>query len=307
MRNRNESQFKGLRLNASLFLQASAIVLFSLLLSGFGLKKATTPNNAITGDQIKASSFNIRLDHAGDGPNNWHKRKAAVATYIESANLHILGMQEVLDNQFQYLKNELNQYKAIGVGREDGLTKGEYAPIFYRDDMFTVLDSGTFWLSETPDQPSVGWDAAMERICTYAILKDKRNDREVHFYNTHFDHVGKDARINSAALIMDSIAAKSDGHWIILSGDFNVEPNTEAYKTIIQTDLQDSYEPAKVRLGPLGTFNGFNPDGNYSRRIDYVFTQGFAVDLYEANNLAYNTNFLSDHFPVITLLEYRPI
>ncbi len=304
MRKRNGSQFR--RLNAGLFLQTSAVFLLVLLLSGFELKKAATPHNAITGDQIKACSFNIRLDHAGDGANNWHKRKAAVAAYIESENLHIIGMQEVLDNQFQYLKNELDQYKAIGVGREDGISKGEYAPIFYRDDMFTVLDSGTFWLSETPEQPSVGWDAAMERICTYAVLKDRRNGREVHFYNTHFDHVGKAARVNSATLIMDSIASKSDGHWVILSGDFNVEPNMEAYKTIVQTDLQDSYEQAKVRLGPTGTFNGFNPNASHDRRIDYVFFKGFSVELYETNNLSYNNNYLSDHFPVIALLEYQP-
>ncbi len=256
---------------------------------------------------MKAASFNIRLDHAGDGVNNWHNRKEAVATFIASENLHIVGMQEVLDNQFQYLKKELGQYKAIGVGREDGVSKGEYAPIFYRDDLFTVLDSGTFWLSDTPQQPSVGWDAAMERICTYAILKDKRNGRAIHFYNTHFDHVGKAARQNSAALIMDSIAAKSAGQWVILSGDFNVEPNTLAYEKIVQSDLQDSYVQSNIRLGPVGTFNGFNPDGNYSRRIDYIFVRGFSVKLYEANNLSYNANFLSDHFPVITLLEYQPI
>ncbi len=262
-------------------------------------------DNSISRDQLKVASFNIRLDHAGDGANNWHKRKEAVAIYVAAENLHIVGMQEVLDNQFQFLKNNLPGYEAIGVGREDGVSKGEYSPIFYREDAFTVLDSGTFWLSTTPQEPSVGWDAAMERICTYAILKDKRNGREVHFYNTHFDHVGENARVNSARLIMDSIAAKSIGQWVILSGDFNVEPNTTAYQTIVQTDLQDSYEQAKVRLGPVGTFNGFKPDGNYSRRIDYIFSRGFSAELYEANNLSYNDNFLSDHFPVITLLEYQ--
>lgn len=284
----------------------AVLVGFGLLQCAFEKKAVEVTGKSITRDQVKAASFNIRLDHAGDGANNWHKRKAAVAAYIESENLHIIGMQEVLDNQFQYLKNELDQYKVIGVGREDGISKGEYAPIFYRDDMFTVLDSGTFWLSESPEQPSVGWDAAMERICTYAVLKDKRNGREVHFYNTHFDHVGKEARVNSAALIMDSIAAKSAGHWVILSGDFNVEPNTEAYQTIVQTDLQDSYEQAKVRLGPTGTFNGFNPNSSHDRRIDYVFFKGFSVELYETNNLSYNNNYLSDHFPVIALMEYQP-
>jgi endonuclease/exonuclease/phosphatase family metal-dependent hydrolase len=283
------------------------IAAFGLLQCAFEKEVVKTMDNNITRDQLKVASFNIRLDHAGDGANNWHNRKAAVATYINAENLHIVGMQEVLDNQFQYLKSNLEQYRTVGVGREDGVAKGEYAPIFYREDLFAVLDSGTFWLSATPQQPSVGWDAAMERICTYAVLKDKRNGKEVHFYNTHFDHVGKEARVNSAALIMDSIAAKSAGHWVILSGDFNVEPDTEAYKTIVQTDLQDSYEQSKVRLGPTGTFNGFNPSASHDRRIDYIFYRGFSVELYEANNLSYNNNFLSDHFPVIALLGYEPL
>lgn len=294
----------------STFRKSFAVALlaaFGFLQSSFDKETAEVMDNTITRDQLKVASFNIRLDYAGDGANNWHKRKEAVVSFLESEDMHIVGMQEVLDNQFQFLKNNLPGYQAIGIGREDGATKGEYSPIFYREDVFTVVDSGTFWLSTTPNKPSVGWDAAMESICTYAVLQDERNGREVHFYNTHFDHVGKDARVNSAKLIMDSIAAKSAGHWVILSGDFNVEPSTAAYKTIVQTDLQDSYEETEVRLGPVGTFNGFNPDGNYSRRIDYVFTRGFSVDLYEANNLSYNANFLSDHFPVITLLEYRPI
>ena len=288
-------------------LAVAILAAFGLLQCAFEKKTVNVMDHNITRDQLKVASFNIRLDYSGDGANNWHKRKEAVVAFLEAEHMHIVGMQEVLDNQFQYLKNGLPGYKTIGVGREDGVSKGEYAPIFYREDLFTVLDSGTFWLSTTPDEPSVGWDAAMERICTYAVLKDKRNGREVHFYNTHFDHVGEEARVNSAALIMDSIAAKSAGHWAILSGDFNVEPSTTAYKTIVQTDLQDSYEQAKVRLGPVGTFNGFNPNASHDRRIDYVFFKGFSVELYETNNLSYNTNYLSDHFPVIALLEYQPI
>lgn len=286
-------------------LAVAILTAFGLLQCAFEKKTVNVMDHNITRDQLKVASFNIRLDYSGDGANNWHKRKEAVVAFLEAEHMHIVGMQEVLDNQFQYLKNGLPGYKTIGVGREDGVSKGEYAPVFYREDLFTVLDSGTFWLSATPDEPSVGWDAAMERICTYAVLKDKRDGREVHFYNTHFDHVGEEARVNSAALIMDSIAAKSAGHWVVLSGDFNVEPSTTAYKTIVQTDLQDSYEQAKVRLGPVGTFNGFNPDGNHTRRIDYVFTRGFAVQLHETNDLSYKANFISDHFPVIALLEYQ--
>ncbi len=282
-------------------------VVFSLLLYACEKEEPVVPpDNTITNYPIKAASFNIRFDNPGDGANNWRNRKQAVASFLQAENMHLIGMQEVLDNQFRYLKNRLDGYRAVGVGREDGATQGEYAPVFYREEVFTLRDSGTFWLSSTPAEPSIGWDAVLERICTYAILEDLRNGREVHFYNTHFDHVGDDARVNSARLIMDSIAAKSAGHWVILAGDLNAAPGSFPYKQIIQGGLKDSYQ-SKVRLGPVGTFNGFNPDGSYLRRIDYVFVRGFSVELYETGNVVYNGNFLSDHFPVITLLEYRPL
>ncbi len=288
-----------------LFFPALAVA-FALLLYACEKEEMEVPDNTIISYQIKAASFNIRFDNPDDGANNWHNRKEAVVSFLQSENLDIIGLQEVLDNQFRYLKNKLDGYQAIGVGREDGVARGEYAPVFYRDDIFSVRDSGTFWLSPTPGEPSVGWDAVLERICTYAILQDQRNGREVHFYNTHFDHVGDDARVNSARLITDSIAVRSAGHWVILTGDFNTEPNSFAYEQIVQAGLQDSYQ-GKVRLGPVGTFNGFDPNGAHLRRIDFVFVRGFSVELYKTSNLLYNANFLSDHFPVITLLEYRPL
>ncbi len=278
----------------------------SLFLTACEKEEAPTPDNTITNHPIKAASFNIRFDNPADGANNWHNRKTGIVSFLQAEDLHIIGMQEVLDNQFNFLKNKLDGYQAVGVGREDGATQGEYAPIFYRNDVFTLVSSGTFWLSTTPNVPSIGWDAVLERICTYAILQDQRNGREVHVYNTHFDHVGDNARVNSARLITDSIAVKSAGHWVILTGDLNTEPNSFAYDQIVQTGLKDSYQ-SLVRLGPTGTFNGFNPNGEYLRRIDFVFVRGFAVELYKTSSLLYNDNYLSDHFPVITSLEYRPL
>jgi len=281
-------------------------VTLSLLLYACKEDKPEAPDNTFQNYQIKVASFNIRFDNPGDAINNWHNRKAAITSFLEAENMHIIGMQEVLNNQFQYLQNMLSAYQTVGVGREDGATEGEYAPVFYREDIFTVLDSGTFWLSETPGIPSIGWDAVLERICTYALLVDQRNGRQVHIYNTHFDHVGANARLSSARLITDSIEAKSAGHWVILSGDLNTEPNSFVYEQIINGGLKDSYQ-SKVRLGPVGTFNGFTTNDEYLRRIDYIFIRGFSSELYETNDLLYNNNFLSDHFPVITLLEYRPL
>jgi endonuclease/exonuclease/phosphatase family metal-dependent hydrolase len=262
-------------------------------------------DNEIRNERLKVSSFNIRFDNPGDNANRWDNRKQSIVLFLESENLDIIGMQEALVHQKDYLDDQLSAYESVGIGREDGVAAGEFAPIYYKKELFTLVDSGTFWLSETPQDPSIGWDAVLERICTYVYLRDNRNDRLIHFYNTHFDHVGSEARQNSARLIMDSIRSNSANEWVILAGDLNTEPDSEPYNVILEGGLSDSYN-ARVRFGPVGTFNGFDPGGSFSRRIDYVFLNGFSSESYFANDLTVNGNFISDHFPVISLLEYRP-
>jgi endonuclease/exonuclease/phosphatase family metal-dependent hydrolase len=257
--------------------------------------------------EVKASSFNIRFDNPDDGPNNWHNRKEHVVAFVRDRSIEIVGMQEVLNNQFEYLKTELPQYSAVGVGRDDGISQGEYAPIFFKTDLFELIDSGTFWLSETPETPSIGWDAVIKRICTYAILKDLRNDREIHFYNTHFDHVGDQARIESAKLITERIQSNSAGEWVILTGDLNVEPGTPPYATIADAGLSDAFFSNESE-GPVGTWNGFQNSSAYNRRIDYVFSNGFASLYYLTSDETYvSGRFLSDHFPVVVTYEFRPL
>jgi len=262
-------------------------------------------DNEIRNESLKVSSFNIRFDNPADDENRWDNRKQSIVLFLESEDLDIIGMQEALVHQKDYLDDQLTAYESVGIGREDGLAAGEFAPIYYKKELFTLVDSGTFWLSETPETPSVGWDAVLERICTFVYLQDIRNDRVIHFYNTHFDHVGSEARQNSARLIMDSIQSNSANEWIILAGDLNAEPNSEPYNIILAGGLTDSYN-ARARFGPVGTFNGFNQSGSFNRRIDFVFMNGFSSESYFANDLTVNGNFISDHFPVITVLEYRP-
>ncbi|MEM7107348.1 MAG: endonuclease/exonuclease/phosphatase family protein [Bacteroidota bacterium] len=261
--------------------------------------------NDIINYDLKVSSFNIRFDNPGDDENRWDNRKQNIVLFLESENLDIIGMQEALVHQKKFLDDQLRDYKSVGIGREDGLTAGEFAPIYYKKELFTLLDSGTFWLSETPQSPSIGWDAVLERICTYAYLQDNRNDREIHFYNTHFDHVGSQARQNSAQLILDSIQANSADQWVVLAGDLNTQPGSGPYDVIVEGGLEDSYN-SKVQFGPVGTFNGFNTEGSFDRRIDFVFMNGFSSESYFNNDLTVNGNFISDHFPVISVLEYRP-
>lgn len=260
----------------------------------------------ITDFTVKVSSFNIRFDNTGDGVNQWNNRKENVVSFLKTQDMDIVGMQEVLHSQMEYLQSNLPDYGSVGVGRQDGDSLGEYAPIYYKKEHFELVEGNTFWLSETPDSPSRGWDAVLERICTYAKLRDTRNNRIINIFNTHYDHIGSRARLESAKLIMDSVAAQDETEWVILTGDLNHTPDDRPYDILTAGNLEDCFF-SKSTFGPEGTFNGFNPDGTFNRRIDYVFAKGFARESYTTYDLIVSGNFLSDHFPVAALLEYRPL
>lgn len=256
--------------------------------------------------QLKVTSFNIRFNNPADGVNAWDNRKEHVLAYVEIEKADIIGMQEVLHDQLTYLSNNLENYSYYGIGRDDGLEAGEYSPIFYNTDRFDLLSSNTFWLSTTPEEPSLGWDAVIKRICTVVELKDKISDQEVKVFNAHFDHVGAAARNQSARLIMDSLGA-SNKQRIIVMGDFNTEPGTTPYKIFIDGGLKDSYS-SEIRFGPIGTWNGFNSGSTlFTRRIDFVLYDGFFPRSYVTDDVKVNGNFISDHFPVTGILEYRPL
>jgi endonuclease/exonuclease/phosphatase family metal-dependent hydrolase len=256
--------------------------------------------------ELKVCSFNIRFDNPADGFNNWENRRKAVVSFLAVESLDIFGLQEVLKNQLDYIEKSLPDYTRIGVGRDDGISAGEYAPVFFNSERFELRDSGTFWLSETPDVPSIGWNAALNRVCTYVILTDKVSGEEVHFYNTHYSHVSSTARLNSTGLILSRIDEWSENKRVILVGDLNVEPDNEVYSSIMSDGFDDSFL-SNLKLGPLGTFNGFRLTGFFSRRIDYIFSKGLHAEKYVCNSIVVDNQYLSDHFPVISNLEYRPI
>ena len=172
--------------------------------------------------KVDVMSFNIRLDHVADSLNNWKYRKDAAAQMIAYYTPDVVGMQEVLKNQLDDLKNRLPQYTALGVGRADGKEKGEYCSLFYKTDRFDLVKSGYFGLSETPDSIGIkGWDAACERIVTWAVLKDKVSGKELAAFNTHFDHIGKVARRESAVLLLAKIREIASDLPVVITGDFN--------------------------------------------------------------------------------------
>lgn len=242
--------------------------------------------------QTAVMTFNIRYDNPNDKENSWTYRKSEIVKMLNFYAPGILGIQEGLHSQVTYLDSALVDYNYAGVGRDDGKLKGEYAAIFYNTEKFGLLDTKTYWLSETPDSVSVGWDAAMERIVTYGKFADNGNGETLHVFNCHFDHLGKVARNKSAELILRIIEEQAlESKKIIVMGDFNCEPEDTPIK-ILKSKLDDAYDISTSKPNePMGTFNGFDLENKQEKRIDYIFTQNIEVLQYRiiddkrANNL----------------------
>lgn len=249
----------------------------------------------------KVMTFNIRYDNPNDEKNSWNNRKNEFIEMLKYYEPDIIGFQEVLSNQLDFINNNLKGYLYVGVGREDGKRKGEFSPIFFKKSKYNLIKENTFWLSDTPEKVSVGWDAALERICTYAILKKKRSNETIFVFNTHFDHIGKTARIKSAELILKKISEiVPDTSIIILMGDFNCLPDEEPIKKI----KEKLFYAAELCLGgvygPKGTFNSFDEKLIVSDVIDYIFVRNLKVQKYRhIDDRMKNNNFISDHYPVI--------
>ncbi len=250
-------------------------------------------------------SFNIRYDNTSDTINNWNKRKASLASLIQHYDADIVGIQEGLHHQVDYLNNALNGYSYVGVGRDDGQQKGEYSAIFYNSDKFKVLKTNTFWLSETPEKVSVGWDASMERICTYALFENVTSKKQFYVFNTHFDHRGMQARVNSAELIYKKIKEINTSDLpVILMGDLNLTPDTEPIQ-FLKKHLTDAMGISKKPFyGPKGTFNGFDQDRIMENRIDYIFVNNIEVLSYtHIDDRMANNMHISDHLPVLMTIK----
>ncbi|MBC8768549.1 endonuclease/exonuclease/phosphatase family protein [Arenibacter sp. BSSL-BM3] len=254
-------------------------------------------------------SFNIRYDEPEDKEQNWHHRKENVVRMLKFYDLDIIGFQEVLLSQLNYLKTNLKEYDFVGVGREDGVDKGEFVPIFYRKDRYKKVEEGTFWLSETPEKVSKGWDANLERIVTWAVLLDKRNDTEILILNTHFDHRGIEARIKSAQLLKSKIVDIAKGRPVIVTGDFNSVPESQAIQGLTDTrdenSLVNSQTVANFTYGPNWTSPGFDTKPFDQRKvIDYIFLKNIpAVNRYAVFTEKLNEICLSDHCPVFVQIE----
>lgn len=255
---------------------------------------------------LKVMSFNIRLQVDSDKENAWTERKQDALDLIRYYHPDYFGVQEALPEQMKDIKTGLKNYDYVGVGRDDGKEKGEFSALFYDTARLQVLKSGTFWLSETPEKPSRGWDAALNRICTYAVFRDKKSNREFMALNLHFDHIGNVARVKSSELILKKIAEMNPKNLpVTVSGDFNLTEDSEPIK-IMSKNLQDTYYHSKTKhYGPKGTFTGFNVNEIPKERIDYIFVKGFKIRSHRhINDRRENLLYPSDHFPVLTELSF---
>lgn len=254
----------------------------------------------LAAQQFSAMTYNIRYNTPNDGKNWWELRKEWVADVVNFYEPDVLGIQEGLQNQVSFLDSALFEYSFVGVGRDDGETAGEYAAIFYKSEKLEVTDSGTFWLSETPNVPSYGWGANFRRIATWAKFKVKESDQQFLVCNAHFDHETPLARRNSANLILDKIKELNTGNNpFLVIGDMNATPDSPPIK-IFSSEMKDSKLASKMNpIGPEGTFNGFDTNHLLDKRIDYIFTsEQITVHKYAVISETRENKTPSDHLPV---------
>ena len=252
----------------------------------------------VFGQEIAVLSYNIRYNSSGDGLDLWDLRKTELVVQIKEIDPISFGVQEATLTQMKDLEAGLPNYNYVGVGRDDGVTKGEFSAIFYKKSDLRVLQEDTFWLSPTPEKVSVGWDAALPRICTYAQFELLSSKKRFWHFNTHFDHMGKEARAESAKLIVSKIATLVDGgDAVILSGDFNAQPHEEPI-LVLNHSFEDPSDRVNLQ-GPVGTFSGFQLDAALDRRIDYLFTKDVEAKTYQhLETKRANDRWISDHLPV---------
>ncbi len=275
------------------------IILMAILLS----------YNQEKGNKLKVLTLNIRYDNAADTPNDWPSRKDFVLSFIEGEEPDIFGLQEALWHQYYFLDSALTGYKSISAGRDDGRRKGEMTPVFYSKDRFRVINTGTFWLSETPEVPgSKGWGAVLPRIVTWVELHDNSSEGSFFFFNTHYSHMSDSARLMSSKIILKEVKKIAGESPFILTGDFNMFPGSKAYATLTEGGQEgaiiiDSYLISEIEPeGLTYTFNGFRAKEGEGR-IDYIFVSNDTRVLnHETKGPRRGGLFLSDHWPVMAVV-----
>lgn len=255
------------------------------------------------GQEIKLMTYNIRYDNPNDGESAWPHRKEKLLNQIRFYEPDVLGTQEGKSHQIAFLDKRLSNYKYVGIGRGErkGKKPGEFTAIFYNTQKFKELKNGTFWLSETPNKMSKGWDASLNRICTYALLKDKKKGKKFWVFNTHFDHRGKTAKEKSAELIWSKIISMNEKKLpVFLMGDLNSQPADKPIQYLTKYMIDSRAVSQLPPFGPFATRCDFDACEPVERRIDYIFVSKNQINVKKYAVLANvdDVKYPSDHLPV---------
>ena len=253
---------------------------------------------------LKVMSYNIRMGVAKDGTNSWEYRYPATALMLQNQMPDVFGVQEAFEFQIRFIEDNFADYDSVGVGRDNGKSEGEFMSIFWNKKTVKMVKCGTFWLSETPEKPSKGWDAACKRTATWALMKDKNTGKMFYFVNTHLDHRGSEARRQGLNLIVSRIdEINQKGYPMVLTGDFNMKPDDAAL-----TGLEQRMQSAR-KIAPKtdnhATLNLWGK-GKADMVIDYIYVSGFsACPEYHTVNEKYGQwKYISDHYPVYAKLIF---
>ena len=280
------------------------VVLFLVLLAGCNKKSDE--------NVLKVMTFNIRYDNPADSFNAWPYRASFACRFLKNESPDLIGMQEVLAHQYEYLDSVLTDYSSVGVGRTDGARGGEMNPVFFRKDRFEIIRTRTFWLSETPEIPgSKAWGANLPRIVTWVELSEKTTHEHFYFFNTHFAHDSDSARILSSGLLIGMVDSIASGFPFVITGDFNMLHSSQGYEILTGPFesiplLSDSYAITEKRpMGPAYTFNGFS-ENNSSGRIDYIFVK-YGMKVLEHKTFIRKEHgiYISDHWPVMATVSLK--
>lgn len=255
-------------------------------------------------NDLKVMSYNIRLGVGKDGTNSWQYRCPATIAMLEDQKPDVFGIQEAMDFQVKFINEFARNYKCAGVGREDGKKKGEHMSIFWNKKKVKMMKWGTFWLSETPEVPSKGWDAVCRRTATWALMKDKKTGKKFYFVNTHLDHKGVEAQKNGLMLIIERIAKiNPEGYPMVLTGDFNIKPDNRNLKELDK--IMHSTRKIALKTDNHNTFNGWGK-AKKDNVIDFIYVSGFSScpEYRTVTDKYADKAFVSDHYPIISRLIF---